>query len=196
MCCKVLLGVHSALDDLRGSLTLLCDKNSRRASRWKNSDRMAKRNRVAHKHVNASAAESSSPTHQDHAAKADSGHFVVDPALFKQLLPKRGRPAGARDNRPRRKRLLASESSYESTDAPAKSLQASPEPDAPAPLNARTASLVSVEVEVDSATGLARVGPGEPLLQATPCLRACPDKAVIGSGRCSFSSCASTLPAP
>ena len=157
---------------------------------------MAKRTRVARKHVNASAAESSSPTHQDHAAKADSGHFVVDSALFDKLLPKRGRPAGARDNKPRRKRLLASESGYESTDAPAKSLQASLELDAPASLNAWTASLVSVEVEVDSATGLARVGPGEPLLQATPCLRACPDKAVIGSGRCSFSSCASTLPAP
>ena len=115
-------------------LTLFCDKNSRRVSRWKNSERMAKRNRVA----NNVTAESSSPTHdtpcEDHAAKADSDDFVVDPALFKLLLPKRGRPAWAKDNKPRKKRLLASASYHKSTDAPATSLQASPEPDPPTAL--------------------------------------------------------------
>ena len=102
---------------------------------WKNSDRKAaKRNRVA-KNVTA---ESSSPTHdtpcEDHAAEADSDDFVLNPALFNQLLPKRGRPAGAKDNKPRKKPLLASASYHKSTDAPATSLQASPEPDPPTAL--------------------------------------------------------------
>ena len=115
-------------------LTLFCDKNSRRVSRWKNSERMAKRNRVA----NNVTAESSSPTHdtpcEDNAAEADSDDFVLNPALFNQLLPKRGRPAGAKDSKPRKKPLLASASYHKSTDAPATSLQASPEPDPPTAL--------------------------------------------------------------
>jgi len=38
----------------------------------------------------------------------ERGDFFLDPAIFEQLVPKRGRPAGAKDMKPRKKRKPAS----------------------------------------------------------------------------------------
>ena len=37
----------------------------------------------------------------------ERGDFFLDPAIFEQLVPKRGRPAGAKDMKPRKKRKPA-----------------------------------------------------------------------------------------
>ena len=81
---------------------------------WKNSSRTAKKNRCI-RSLNASAPESlqssalsSGPWNSMHELEDHAGgDFFLDPAIFEQLVPKRGRPAGAKDMKPRKKRKPA-----------------------------------------------------------------------------------------
>lgn len=79
-------------------------EKNRGASRWTISRRIAEKERCI-RSLNASAPESlpsSSPVHEHE--NYERGSDFLDPEIFEQLMPKRGRPAGAKDMKPRQRR--------------------------------------------------------------------------------------------